>query len=191
MDNLNFAQIIADELNVKPNQVAAAIALLNEGATVPFIARYRKEVTQGLEDNQLRQLEIRLAYLTSLQERKQTILKSLEAQQKLTPELQAAVEATFSKTELEDIYRPYKLTRNSKALKAKEAGLDPLAQALLANPKLDPLVEAQAYINAEKGIETAEAALSGAQDILVEQLSQAPGLVAELRETLWKQSKVW
>jgi uncharacterized protein len=190
MDNLNFAQIIADELQVKANQVAAAIALLNEGATVPFIARYRKEVTQGLEDNQLRQLEIRLAYLTSLQARKQTILKSLEAQQKLTPELQAAVEATFSKTELEDIYRPYKLTRNSKALKAKEAGLDPLAQALLANPKLDPLVEAQAYINVEKGIETAEAALSGAQDILVEQLSQAPGLVAELRETLWKQGVV-
>ncbi|MGE4503557.1 MAG: Tex-like N-terminal domain-containing protein [Thiomicrospira sp.] len=176
MDNLNFAQIIADELKVKANQVAAAIALLNEGATVPFIARYRKEVTQGLEDNQLRQLEVRLAYLTSLQERKQTILKSLEAQQKLTPELQNAVENTFSKTELEDIYRPYKLTRNSKALKAKEAGLDPLAQALLANPKLDPLNEAQAYINAEKGIETAEAALSGAQDILVEQLSQAPGL---------------
>lgn len=190
MDNLNFAQIIADELKVKTNQVAAAIALLNEGATVPFIARYRKEITQGLEDNQLRQLEIRLAYLTSLQERKQTILKSLEAQQKLTPELQNAVENTFSKTELEDIYRPYKLTRNSKALKAKEAGLDPLAQSILANPKLDPLNEAQAYINAEKGIETAEAALTGAQDILVEQLSQAPGLVAELRETLWKQGVV-
>ncbi|HEY9017535.1 Tex family protein [Thiomicrospira sp.] len=190
MNSLNFAQIIADELKVKSNQVEAAIALLSEGATVPFIARYRKEATQGLEDNQLRQLEVRLAYLTSLQERKQTILKSLEAQQKLTPELQSAVENTFSKTELEDIYRPYKLTRNSKALKAKEAGLDPLAQALLANPKLDPLAEAQAYINAEKGIETAEAALSGAQDILTEQLSQPPGLVAELRETLWREGIV-
>ncbi|AEG31598.1 Tex family protein [Thiomicrospira cyclica] len=190
MDHLNFAQIIAEELKVKPNQVAAAIALLSEGATVPFIARYRKEVTQGLDDNQLRQLEIRLGYLTSLHERKQTILKSLAAQQKLTPELQSAVENTFSKTELEDIYRPYKLTRNSKALKAKEAGLDPLAQALLANPQLDPLNEAQAYINPEKGIETAEAALSGAQDILTEQLSQAPGLVAELRETLWREGVV-
>lgn len=190
MNSLNFAQIIADELKVKSNQVEAAIALLSDGATVPFISRYRKEATQGLDDMQLRQLETRLGYLTSLQERKQTILKSLEAQQKLTPELQSAVENTFSKTELEDIYRPYKLTRNSKALKAKEAGLDPLAQALLANPKLDPLAEAQAYINAEKGIDTAEAALSGAQDILTEQLSQAPGLVAELRETLWRQGVV-
>lgn len=190
MNSLNFAQIIADELKVKSNQVEAAIALLSEGATVPFISRYRKEATQGLDDMQLRQLETRLGYLTSLQERKQTILKSLEAQQKLTPELQSAVENTFSKTELEDIYRPYKLTRNSKALKAKEAGLDPLAQALLANPKLDPLAEAQAYINAEKGIDTAEAALSGAQDILTEQLSQPPGLVAELRETLWREGVV-
>ncbi|MBE0493382.1 MAG: RNA-binding transcriptional accessory protein [Thiomicrospira sp.] len=190
MNSLNFAQIIADELKVKSSQVEAAIALLNEGATVPFISRYRKEATQGLDDIQLRQLETRLGYLTSLQERKQTILKSLEAQQKLTPELQSAVENTFSKTELEDIYRPYKLTRNSKALKAKEAGLDPLAQALLANPKLDPFAEAQAYVNAEKGIETAEAALSGAQDILTEQLSQPPGLVAQLRETLWREGIV-
>ncbi|WP_029934714.1 Tex family protein [Thiomicrospira pelophila] len=190
MNSLNFAQIIADELKVKSNQVEAAIALLSDGATVPFISRYRKEATQGLDDIQLRQLETRLGYLTSLQERKQTILKSLEAQQKLTPELEKAVANTQSKTELEDIYRPYKLTRNSKALKAKEAGLDPLAQALLANPKLDPLAEAQAYINVEKGIETAEAALSGAQDILTEQLSQPPGLVAELRETLWREGVV-
>jgi uncharacterized protein len=190
MDSLNFAQAIADELNVKAPQVAAAIKLLSEGATVPFIARYRKEATQGLDDIQLRQLEIRLAYLTSLQERKQTILASIESQQKLTPELQAAIEQCQSKTELEDIYRPYKPARNSKATKAREAGLEPLALMLLNDLSLDPTSQAADFINTEKGIESAEQALSGAQDILVELLSQEPGLVAELRESLWKQGEV-
>ncbi|WP_044412477.1 Tex family protein [Thiomicrospira microaerophila] len=187
---MNFAAVIAQELNVNTHQVAAAIALLSEGATVPFIARYRKELTQGLDDIQLRQLETRLTYLSGLQERKKTILASIDAQQKLTPDLQLQIESCQNKTELEDLYRPYKPVRNAKATKAREAGLDPLAQALLLNPALDPQLEAQGYLNPEKGIDTLAQALSGAQDILVEQLAQQPALVAKLRDDLWKQGVV-
>ena len=190
MTSFNFAVVIAKELNVNVLQVDAAIKLLSDGATVPFIARYRKELTQGLDDIQLRQLENRLAYLSSLHERKQSILSSIEAQQKLTPELQAEIEACQSKTELEDIYRPYKPVRNSKASKAREAGLEPLALALLANTRLDPMQAAQAYLNPDKGIETCEQAVSGAHDILIEHLAQQPGLVAKLRESLWQQGEV-
>ncbi|UQB43195.1 RNA-binding transcriptional accessory protein [Thiomicrospira microaerophila] len=190
MKTVDFSGMIANELGVNPSQVAAAIKLLAEGATVPFIARYRKEVTQGLDDIQLRQLEIRLAYLTSLQDRKQTILASIASQQKLTPELEDQIATCQSKTELEDLYRPFKPVRNSKATKAREAGLEPLAMALLSNPALNPEHEAKAYLNLDKGIETLEQAISGAQDILVEHLSQEPGLVAQLRETLWKQGEL-
>jgi len=187
---MDFAAVIAQELNINASQVAAAMALLSEGATVPFIARYRKEVTQGLDDIQLRQLETRLSYLTGLQDRKQTILASIDAQQKLTPSLQEQIENCQSKTELEDLYRPYKPVRNSKASKARDAGLEPLAQSLLLNPSLDPQLEAQAYLNQEKGIDSPELAISGAQDILVEQLAQQPELVAKLRDNLWKQGEV-
>ncbi|WFE68644.1 Tex family protein [Thiomicrospira sp. R3] len=190
MTSMNVAGIIAKELNINSSQVAAAIKLFAEGASVPFIARYRKEVTQGLDDVQLRQLETRLSYLTSLADRKQTIVASIEAQQKLTPELRAEIEACQSKTELEDLYRPFKPARNSKATKAREAGLEPLALALLANLSLDPEREALGYIRAEKGIDTLEQALSGAQDILVDLLAQEPGLVAQLRESFWKQGEV-
>ena len=190
MTEQTFAKIIANELAVQPNQVAAAMALFAEGATVPFIARYRKEVTAGLEDHQLRDIETRLAYLTSLEERKQTILSSIAAQQKLTPELEADILACASKTLLEDLYRPFKPVRNSKATKAKEAGLEPLALALLADPNLNPEQQAQAFINPEKGIDSAATALSGAQDILVEHFAQAAGLVAQLRERLWREGVV-
>lgn len=190
MESLNFAQLIASELKAKESQVASAIKLLSEGATVPFIARYRKEQTQGLDDIQLRQLEIRLAYLTTLQQRKQTILASIESQEKMTPELQASIESCQSKTELEDLYRPYRPARNSRANKAREAGLEPLALTLLADPSLEPTAQASKFINAEKDIENVEQALTGAQDILVELLSQEPGLVAGLRESLWKQGEV-
>ncbi|SFR49753.1 Tex family protein [Thiomicrospira sp. ALE5] len=190
MTEQTFAKIIANELAVQPNQVAAAMALFAEGATVPFIARYRKEATAGLEDHQLRDIEARLAYLTSLEERKQTILSSIAAQQKLTPELEADILACASKTLLEDLYRPFKPVRNSKATKAKEAGLEPLALALLADPNLNPEQQAQAFINPEKGIDSTATALSGAQDILVEHFAQAAGLVAQLRERLWREGVV-
>ncbi|AHF01203.1 transcription accessory protein [Thiomicrospira aerophila AL3] len=190
MTEQTFAKIIANELAVQPNQVAAAMALFAEGATVPFIARYRKEVTAGLEDHQLRDIETRLAYLTSLEERKQTILSSIAAQQKLTPELEADILACASKTLLEDLYRPFKPVRNSKATKAKEAGLEPLALALLADPNLNPEEQAQAFVNSEKDIDSTATALSGAQDILVEHFAQAAGLVAQLRERLWREGVV-
>ena len=188
--SIHFASIIADELKVNTSQVSAAMALLADGATVPFIARYRKEVTQGLDDIQLRQLEARLGYLTGLHERKQTILNSIDSQQKLTPALQAQIDACQSKTELEDIYRPYKPVRNSKASKAREAGLEPLAIKLFDHPALDPLIEAQAFINPDKGIDCVDKAISGAQDILIERFAHEPGLVTKLRETLWKQGEV-
>lgn len=188
--NQAIISIISQELNIKPTQATAAIELLNDGATVPFIARYRKEATQGLDDIQLRELETRFQYLTSLNERKQTILASIEAQEKLTPELKNQIENCYQKTELEDLYRPYRITRNSKANKAKEAGLEPLAMQLLKDPSLEPDLVAEKFINPSKEIADVAAALAGATDILVEHLSQQPGLVAQLRENLWKNGVV-
>lgn len=181
-----IAQRIAQELSVQETQVLATIALLDEGATVPFIARYRKEVTGGLDDTQLRNLEERLRYLRELDERRETILNSIQEQQKLTPELNAAILAAATKTELEDLYLPYKLKRRTKAQIAKEAGLEPLALGLLADPALAPEVAAAAYLDPEKGIAEIKDALDGARQILMEKFAEAAELIGQMREFWWE-----
>jgi uncharacterized protein len=182
-DRIN--QRIASELGVGVGQVTAAVDLLGEGATVPFIARYRKERTGGLDDTQLRKLEERLGYLRELEDRRATVLKSIEEQGKLTPELAHAVGGAETKVELEDLYAPYRPKRRTKAMIAREAGLEPLADALLANPVLAPEAEAAKFIDAEKGVADAKAALDGARHILIERLAEEPKLVGELREWEW------
>ena len=182
---INIADIIAKELGVKPSQVQAAVTLLDEGATVPFIARYRKEVTGGLDDTQLRNLEERLRYLRELEERREAILKSISEQDKLTPELEQAIKAADTKTRLEDLYLPYKPKRRTKGQIAIEAGLEPLALSLRANPDLNPEQEAEKYIDAEKGVADAKAALDGAKYILMEQFSEDADLLAKLRNFLF------
>ncbi|MCD6078668.1 MAG: putative transcriptional accessory protein, partial [Ramlibacter sp.] len=142
---------IAAELRVQESQVRSAVELLDGGASVPFIARYRKEATGGLDDTHLRELEARLGYLRELEERREAVLKSIEEQGKLTPELRAAVEAAPTKQELEDLYLPYKPKRRTKGQIAREAGIEPLADLLWADPKRDPAEEAQAFVKAEKG----------------------------------------
>ncbi|MCK5527019.1 MAG: RNA-binding transcriptional accessory protein, partial [Candidatus Latescibacteria bacterium] len=171
--------------NVPPEQVAAAIALLDEGATVPFIARYRKEVTGGLDDTQLRTLEERLHYLRELEERRAVILQSIADQGKLTEPLEAAIRAADTKTRLEDLYLPYKPKRRTKAQIAREAGLAPLAEALLSNPEHDPETLAQSFVNPEKGVPDTKAALEGARHILMEDFAEAADLLGWLREYLW------
>lgn len=172
---------IATEINVKPAQVASAIQLLDEGATVPFISRYRKEVTGGLDDTQLRTLEERLGYLRELEERRSTILASIEEQGKLTPELQQSILGADTKTRLEDLYLPYKPKRRTKGQIAIEAGLEPLADALFNDPNLDPEQQAQAYINADLGVADIKAALDGAKYILMERFSEDADLIGQLR----------
>jgi uncharacterized protein len=181
---------IATELGVKPTQVAAAVALLDEGATVPFVARYRKEATGGLDDVQLRALAERLAYLRDLEERRAAILESIGAQGKLTPELEAAVTTADTKQRLEDLYAPYKPKRRTKAQIAREAGLDVLAQSLLADPALDPETEAAKYLRpafetengANPGVPDVKAALDGARQVLMEQFAEDAELVGGLRD---------
>ena len=180
-----IAAKIAEELNVPPEQVAAAIALLDEGATVPFIARYRKEVTGGLDDTQLRTLEERLHYLRELEERRAVILQSIADQGKLTEPLEAAIRAADTKTRLEDLYLPYKPKRRTKAQIAREAGLAPLAGELLSNPEHDPETLAQSFVNPEKGVPDTKAALEGARHILMEDFAEAADLLGWLREYLW------
>lgn len=175
-------QRIAEEIGVRPQQVAAAIALLDEGATVPFIARYRKEVTGTLDDTQLRTLEERLGYLRELEERRVAVIASIEEQGKLTPALRAEVEHADTKQRLDDLYLPYKPKRRTKAQIAREAGLGPLAELLLADPTRDPNTEAAAYVDAEKGVADVKAALDGARQILIEQFAEDAQLVGELRE---------
>ncbi len=183
---MSIAQRIADELQVRVNQVEAAIGLLDEGATVPFVARYRKEVTGGLDDTQLRHLDERLIYLRELEERRATVIKSVEEQGKLTPELKTALLEAESKTRLEDLYLPYKPKRRTKAQIAREAGLEPLALALLENPALDPQQESAAYIDADRGVADTTAALDGAKQILMERFAEDAELVGLLREYLWE-----
>ena len=183
MDQINAR--IAAEIGVAVGQVAAAVELLGEGATVPFIARYRKERTGGLDDTQLRRLEERLGYLRELEDRRQTVLKSIGEQGKMTPELQRAVAGAETKVELEDIYAPYKPKRRTKAQIAREAGLEPLADTLLANPMLDPAKEAEKYLSAEKGVADQKAALDGARAIIIERIGESAKLVGDLREWLW------
>ncbi len=187
---LKIVQRIATELSVQPRQVAAAVQLLDEGSTVPFIARYRKEVTGNLDDTQLRQLEERLLYLRELEDRRAAIQSSIDEQGKLTDELRAAIDAADSKQVLEDLYLPYKPKRRTRAQIAREAGLEPLAQALLANPLLDPQAEAAAYVDADKGVADVKAALDGARDILSEQFGETAELLGKLRDYLHSQGVV-
>ncbi|MFP4904294.1 Tex-like N-terminal domain-containing protein, partial [Paraburkholderia sp. BR14261] len=187
---LKIVQRIATELSVQPRQVAAAVQLLDEGSTVPFIARYRKEVTGNLDDTQLRTLEERLLYLRELEDRRAAILASIEEQGKLTDELRSAIEAADSKQVLEDLYLPYKPKRRTRAQIAREAGLQPLAEALLANPLLDPQTEAAQYVDAEKGVADVKAALDGARDILSEQFGETAELLGKLRDWLHNQGVV-
>ncbi|OXJ20327.1 Tex family protein [Burkholderia sp. AU6039] len=187
---LKIVQRIATELSVQSRQVAAAVQLLDEGSTVPFIARYRKEVTGNLDDTQLRQLEERLLYLRELEDRRASILSSIDEQGKLTDELRAAIDAADSKQVLEDLYLPYKPKRRTRAQIAREAGLEPLAQALLANPLLDPQAEAAAYVDADKGVADIKAALDGARDILSEQFGETAELLGKLRDYLHNQGVV-
>ena len=184
---------IAKELSVKPSQVIATVGLLDEGATVPFIARYRKEATDGLDDSQLRDLQERLLYLRDLEERRAAILKSIAEQEKLTPALQASIEAAETKQVLEDLYLPYKPKRRTKAQIAREAGLDALATALLENPTLNPEIEAAKYLKSEfvneagdknPGAPDVKAALEGARQILMEQFAEDATLLGNLREHL-------
>ncbi|WP_396268245.1 Tex family protein [Ideonella sp.] len=176
---------IAAELKVRPAQVNAAVTLLDGGATVPFIARYRKEATDGLDDIQLRELEARLGYLRELEERRVAVLKSIDEQGKLTPELRAAIEMVPTKQELEDLYLPYKTKRRTKGMIAREAGLEPLADKLFADPSLDPHTEAAAFVNAEAGFADAFAVLDGVRDVLSERWAEDAALVGKLREWLW------
>ena len=185
---MNITQIIAQELSATTAQITAAVELLDDGATVPFIARYRKEATGGLDDSQLRTLEERLGYLRELMARKETVLKSIEEQGKLTPELQAAIDACDNKTALEDIYLPYKPKRRTKAQIARENGLQPLADLLLAEQNTDPEAAAQDYLNEQ--VPDSKAALDGARAILMEQFAEDAELIGVLREKLWNEAEV-
>lgn len=185
-----IARLIARELGVEERQVAAAIELIGEGATVPFIARYRKERTGGLDDTQLRHLAQRLTYLTDLNARRDTVLKSIREQGKLTPALEKQILAAETKVALEDLYAPFKPKRRTKATIAREAGLAPLAEQLLANPALTPEDIAKAFISKSKGVTSAAEALEGARHIIVEQLSETPEIVSAVRERMWKDGQV-
>jgi protein Tex len=183
---MNINQLIANELQVKVAQIEATVTLLDEGATVPFIARYRKEITGGLDDTQLRQLEERLVYLRELEERRQTILESIEKQGKLDPELRKLILEADNKSRLEDLYLPYRPKRRTKAQIAKEAGLEPLALNLLSDPNLNPEAEAIKFINPEHGITDTKIALEGACQILMEMFSENADLLNILREQVWQ-----
>ncbi|MFM2208727.1 MAG: hypothetical protein RIQ96_370, partial [Pseudomonadota bacterium] len=183
---------IAAELRVHERQVQAAVELLDGGSTVPFIARYRKEATGGLDDVQLRELEYRLGYLRELEDRRAAVLKSIDEQGKLTPELQAAIAAAATKQDLEDLYLPYKPRRRTKGQIAREAGLEPLADLLWADPDRVPADEAQAYVKAEKGeggedFTTVPAVLDGVRDLLSERWAEDVALVQDIREWLWSE----
>ena len=195
---IKIVQIIAKELGVGPHQVAAAVALLDEGSTVPFIARYRKEATGNLDDTHLRNLDERLLYLRELEERRAAILAAIEHQGKLTDELRGAIETAATKQALEDIYLPYKPKRRTRAQMAREAGLEPLADALFADPTLDPQQEAAKYVNVTPATESsnainvpdAQAALDGAREILCERFAETAELLAKLRTRMWEQGIV-
>ncbi|KQO49096.1 MULTISPECIES: Tex family protein [unclassified Methylobacterium] len=181
---------IAAELKVAERQVAAAVELLDGGSTVPFIARYRKEVTGGLDDSQLRDLEERLAYLRDLEARRAAILESIDGQGKLDPALKARILAADTKARLEDLYLPFKVKRRTKAQAAREAGLGPLADALLAHPERAPEQAATGFVDAGKGIADVEAALEGARTILIERFGEDPELVGALRDTVWQRGRM-
>lgn len=178
---------LAAELKVRPAQVNAAVQLLDGGATVPFIARYRKEATDGLDDTQLRDLEARLGYLRELEDRRAAVLKSIEEQGKLTPDLRAAIETVPTKQELEDLYLPFKPKRRTKGMIAREAGIEPLADKLFADPSLDPQAEAAAFVNADGGFADTFAVLDGVRDILSERWAEDATLIGKMRDWLWSE----
>lgn len=188
--NPNIETIIATELSVRPQQIKAAISLIDDGATVPFIARYRKEVTDSLDDIQLRHLEARLIYLRDLDDRRKSILKNITDQGQLTPELEQRLLQATTKTVLEDIYLPFKPKRRSKAVIAKEAGLEDLANTLFNDPSLDPETTANKYINSDAGFADTKACLDGAKQILMERFSEDASLLGLLRNWLWKYAYV-
>ena len=186
----SISRRIADELGVREQQVNATVALLDEGSTVPFIARYRKEVTGSLDDSQLRNLEERLRYLRELEDRRATILKSIEEQGKLTDELKASINEADAKNRLEDLYLPYKPKRRTKAQIAREAGLEALADALYDDPTLNPEATAQGYLNKEAGVEDTRAALDGARYILMERFAEDAELLGSLRDFIWQEGQL-
>ncbi|MFI2545139.1 Tex family protein [Streptomyces rochei] len=181
---------IAEELGVRERQVKAAVELLDGGSTVPFIARYRKEATEMLDDAQLRAVEERLRYLRELEERRTAILDSVREQGKLTEELETRIRTAETKARLEDIYLPFKPKRRTKAQIAREAGLEPLAEGLLADPSVDPLAAAAAFVDAGKGVADPQAALDGARSILTEKFSEDADLIGELRERMWGRGRL-
>ncbi len=181
---------LARELGVRESQVRATVELLDSGATVPFVARYRKEVTGGLDDAVLRDLDERLTYLRELEQRRAAVLESVRSQGKLTAELEAQILAADSKARLEDVYLPYKPKRRTKAQVAREAGLEPLALGLLRDPTLDPQTEAARHVDAHRGVADAAAALEGARAILVERFAEDADVVGELRERLWRRGQL-
>ncbi|MBY7823960.1 RNA-binding transcriptional accessory protein [Vibrio fluvialis] len=188
--SLAICQSIAKELNVRSEQVIAAVKLIDDGNTVPFIARYRKEVTGGLDDTQLRTLDSRLAYLREMDDRRQTIIKSIQDQGKLTPELEQAIQDADSKTRLEDLYLPYKPKRRTKGQIAIEAGLEPLADKLWTQPDTDPEREAERYITADKGIDDSKAALDGARAIIMERIAEDANLLEKIRQHLTRNAEI-
>ncbi|WP_337164072.1 Tex family protein [Vibrio fluvialis] len=188
--SLAICQSIAKELNVRSEQVIAAVKLIDDGNTVPFIARYRKEVTGGLDDTQLRTLDSRLAYLREMDDRRQTIIKSIQEQGKLTPELEQAIQGADSKTRLEDLYLPYKPKRRTKGQIAIEAGLEPLADKLWTQPDTDPEREAERYIAADKGIDDSKAALDGARAIIMERIAEDANLLEKIRQHLTRNAEI-
>ncbi|MFF7352252.1 Tex family protein [Streptomyces filipinensis] len=181
---------IAEELGVRERQVKAAVELLDGGSTVPFIARYRKEATEMLDDAQLRTIEERLRYLRELEERRAAILESVREQGKLTDELEARIRGAETKARLEDVYLPYKPKRRTKAQIAREAGLEPLAEGLLADPTVEPAAAAAAFVDADKGVADPQAALDGARAILAERFSEDADLIGELRERMWVRGRL-
>ena len=185
-----ICRLIAEELNVRSEQVTAAVTLIDDGNTVPFIARYRKEVTGGLDDTQLRNLDSRLSYLRELDDRRQTILKSIQDQGKLTPELERDITQADSKTRLEDLYLPYKPKRRTKGQIAIEAGLEPLADTLWNEPQHDPETEAANFISTDKGITDTKAALDGARAIIMERIAEDANLLEKIRQHLTRNSEL-
>jgi len=179
---MDFSKILAKELNIKVTQAEAAIQLMDDGNTIPFIARYRKEATGGLDDQVLRTLSERLNYLRNLHKRKEEVMAAIEGQDKLTDELRAAIEAAETLAEVEDLYRPYKQKKQTRAGKAKAKGLEPLAVLILEQQEgVDPLAAAADYVDEEKEVLTAEEALQGARDIIAEQISDDPEMRRLLR----------
>ena len=187
---MNISQTIATELGVKLAQVEATITLLDEGSTVPFISRYRKEVTGSLDDTQLRTLEERLTYLRELEDRRATVLKTIEEQGKLSDELKKSILAADTKTRLEDLYAPYKPKRRTKAQIAREAGIEPLLDQLFEDPSLNPENEAESFINEEAGFKDSISVLEGARQIFMERASENADLVGELRDTCWENGEL-